>query len=287
MVALGNRVSEQLARLGIPAEQVGAQLGSLSTAKLAALSSNLQVALGVQALSTNKFAGDVQDSRWNIAPALYNPTPQESMRDRGVYARRTYFREQVAKHASAQDPFRGLLNKYTKTGAIMARKLETDAATRQSFERQTALTVVPDGRSDGAVSVSAMTSSGSSSGSSGVPQTFWDMFNAMDQAVLQEAGRLGSAASAGAELYGSSSGYGSSPSGYVGGISSGAEGYFGSSSTYLSGTSSDDSSQGSTDEQVLVVKRMMDKRNQMYDLFKSVLDKHNESAKTAIGNMRA
>ena len=287
MVALGNRVSEQLARLGIPAEQVGAQLGSLSPAKLAALSSDLNVAFGAQALATNKFAGDVQDSRWNIASALSNPTPRESLRDRGVFARGTYYQARTPRHPSARSPFEGLLGKYTKTGTIMARKLHMDAAARQSFEKQSALTVVRDGRADGAVSVSAMTSSGPAS-SGGTPQSFWDMFNAMDQAVLAEAARLGSAASAGAELYGSTGGVGSSgaPSGYLGGLSSGQDAYFGSSSTYLNGTSDSDS-QGSTDEQVLVVKRMMDKRNQMYDLFKSVLDKHNESAKTAIGNMRA
>jgi len=47
------------------------------------------------------------------------------------------------------------------------------------------------------------------------------------------------------------------------------------------------STSGSTDEQTLVIKRMMDKRHQMYDLFKNVLDKHNESARTAINIMRA
>jgi hypothetical protein len=289
MVALGNRVSEQLARLGIPAELVGAQLGNLSPAKLAALSSNLNVAFGAQALSTNKFAGDVQDSRWNIAGALSNPTPRESLKDRGVYARRSYFQNRTPRHESAREPFSGLLNKYTKTGALMARKLQADEAARQTFERRTALTVVQDGRADGAVSVSAMTSNGSSSSpSGGVPQTFWDMFMAMDQAVMNEAARLGSQGAASSELYGasgSSGGYNNSPSGYLGGLSADGDAYFGSSATYLNGTDAD--SEGSTDEQVLVVKRMMDKRNQMYDLFKSVLEKHNESAKTAIGNMRA
>ena len=69
-------------------------------------------------------------------------------------------------------------------------------------------------------------------------------------------------------------------------MGTGGEGYFSGGS--FAGTGETESgSPGSTDQQVLNIKRMMDKRNQMYDLIKSVFDKHNESAKTAIGNMRA
>ena len=288
MVALGNRVSEQLSRLGIPAEMMGAQLGNLSAAKLAALSSDLQVSFGQASLSTNKFMGGIQDARWNIAPPLHNPTPRESAKERGGYVRGSYFKARAQRHGSSRDPFPGLLNKFTKTGVIMSRKLTRDRVARQAFEKQAALTIVPDGRTDGAVSVSthAMTS-GSAPSSGGVPQNAWDLFAAMDEAVMAEAAKLGSIAVAGADIYGSSAYLdqtsGRSPAGYMGGM---GDNTF-SGSSFVTDDSQNASTTGSTDEQVLVIKRMMDKRNQMYDLFKNVLDKHNESAKTAINNMRA
>lgn len=291
MVALGNRVSEQLSRLGVPAELVGAQLGNLSPAKLAALGNDLQVAFGQAALVGNKFLGDTQDARWNIPQAFVNPTPRESARDRGVYVRRAYFRQRVARHPSARDPFPALLDKYSKQGVVMSRFLSRDPVARKRFEKQAALTVVPDGRADGAVSVHAMTSGGdrAAASSGGVPQSFWDMFMQMDQAVMAEATRIGNTATAGADIYGSSGSAAATaaagPAGYFGGMGGIGEGYFSSGSTSLTARG-EDGSPGSTDEQVLVLKRMMDKRNQMYDLFKSVLDKHNESAKTAINNMR-
>lgn len=290
MVALGNRVSEQLSRLGIPAEMVGAQLGNLSTAKLNALSNDLQLSIGSTSTVGNKFLGETQDARWNIAPALSNPTPSESAKDRGAYVRRSYFRNQLARHASAQDPFAGLLDKYAKKGVIASRMLSRDAAARARFEKQAALTVVPDHRADGAVSVHAMGAGSSQpSGGSGVPANAWDLFAAMDAAVLEEAAKLGNIAAASSDIYGTAAGSAgqASPSGYAGGMGEGGEGYF-TGTTQFGGTASATSStSGSTDEQTLVIKRMMDKRNQMYDLFKSVLDKHNESAKTAINNMRS
>lgn len=292
MVALGNRVSEQLSRLGIPAEMMGAQLGNLSPAKLAALSNDLRVSFGAAALAGNKFMGETQDARWNIAPALYNPTPKESARDRGAYIRPSYYRARAPRHETARDPFPGLLNKYTKRGVIMSRMLHRDPVAKKAFERQAGLQIIPDGRTDGAVSVavSAMNAGGSSGVPSGggVPASFWDLFMQMDQSVMAEAARLGNIATAGADIYGTTAyATGGNPGGYYGGMggsgAGGTDGYFASGGFSPTG----ENSVGSTDEQVLVIKRMMDKRNQMYDLFKNVLDKHNESAKTAIGNMRA
>lgn len=291
MVALGNRVSEQLSRLGVPAEQLGAQLGNLSAAKLAKLSGNLQVAFGQAALVGNKFLGDTQDARWNIPQAFTNPTPRESAKDRGVYVRGTYFRPRAQRHESARDPFPGLLDKYSKQGVIMSKFLSRDAVARKRFEKQAALTVVPDQRADGAVSVHAMTQGSGGSSGGGIPANAWDLFMQMDQAVMAEAGKLGNIAMAGADIYGSTayavgeaSGQGV-PAGYFGGMGADGEGYFGGGSFAGTGDTGG-GAPGSTDEQVLVIKRMMDKRNQMYDLFKNVLDKHNESAKTAINNMR-
>lgn len=285
MVALGNRVSEQLSRLGIPAEAMGAQLQGLSTEKLSALSGGLQVALGTGEVQSNKFLGDIQDSRWNIAPALHNPTPKASLQDRASYIRGSYFRPRVRRHASAQNPFPGLLNRFTKDGVIVGRKLQRDRAARATFERNAQLRFVPDGRTDGAVSVHAMNGGGGGSPGAGM-SSFYDMFQAMDQAVMAEAARLGNVAMAGAEMYGDPA-YNAvpGPAGYFGGM--GGDGQFGSS-TFGGGYGESMGIDGeSTDELVFRIKRMMDKRNQLYDLFKNVLDKHNESAKTAIGNLRA
>lgn len=288
MVALGNRVSEQLSRLGIPAEMMGAQLGNLSTAKLNALSSDLQLSIGGASTAGNKFLGATQDSRWNIAPALSNPTPRESAKERGAYVRGTYHRNRMPRHASAKAPFEGLLNKYNKQGAIASRMLSRDPAARKRFEKQAALTVVPDGRADGAVSVHAMGAGGAPSGG-GVPANAWDLFAAMDAAIMEEAAKLGNIAAASSDIYGTAGGSAgqASPSGYFGGMGEGGEGYFTGTTSMGGNVDATSSTSGSTDEQTLVIKRMMDKRNQMYDLFKNVLDKHNESAKTAINNMRA
>ena len=292
MVQLGNAVNEQLRRLGIPAEALGAQLSHVSTGRLAALSERLDLGFGEIRVGDNKYFGEIQDGRWNIPQAMSNPDPRASQKLRGEYSSQLYYQSQASLHSSSDDPLAGLFNRHTRKGATMARGLNQDATLRQRFERLAALQVVPDQRSDGAVSVAAMTSPGSSSGSvpGAVPQTFWDLFMQMDQSVMQEATRIGNIMTAGADIYGWSPTESSSA---VSAFSTDGTFYGGGDSFFSNGTNQSDqvgetgSDLGGNDELTLVIKRMMDKRNQMYDVFKNVLDKHNESARTAIGNLKS
>ncbi len=295
MVALNSNVSEQLSRLGLPAEQVGAQLGQMSTKRLARLSKGLQVTSGQ--LTTidqvaNKYGAKLDDGRWNIPPALHNPSPKASRRARGRYAAPSYYRARPQRHSSSRNPFPGLLNKFTSRGVISARAIHKNADLRRSAEKQAGFQVILDGRTDGAVSVGAMTATGSSGGST--PQSFWDILMAMDQAVMEEATALGQRQMAGSDMWGSAA-YGTTTghtstggaAGYRGGMGGGGgvgeAGYFAGAAAGAGTSESSDP----TDILTLNIKRMMDKRSQMYDLFNQVFNKHNESAKTAIGNMRA
>ncbi len=99
---------------------------------------------------------------------------------------------------------------------------------------------------------------------------------------------LGNRGGARSDIYGTAGGSAgqASPSGYFDGMGEGGEGYFTGTTSMGGNVDATSSTSGSTDEQTIVIKRMMDKRNQMYDLLKNVLDKHSESANTAIDSMR-
>ncbi|MEM7675278.1 MAG: hypothetical protein AAF449_04650 [Myxococcota bacterium] len=291
MVPLGNQVTEQLNKLGIAPELLQSRLSGLQKAPVDALS-HLSAAYAQTALASGvgKFGPEVSDSRVGMSPAWSNPPPMEAMRERARYVYRTYHRDQVPLHASARD-MGGLVGRQRR-GTMMVRKLHRDPVTRQSFERSTSLQVVRDGRMDGRVSVSPMTSNTKSAPSSPIPNNLFGFLSAMDTAIIEYAKELGVYSSSTPEAFlgegrdldmlsgGKGSQYGvPSPS---------TTGVFGMSGSGQPNPApvNGDQSQG-LDTRILQLKRMMDKRSQMIDIVRVTFDKYNESAKTAIGNMRA
>lgn len=290
MMQLGDAVQARLNQLGISPEAL-AQLGGVSEQRLAALSERIDINFETaDPLSGNKYSGTVQDGRWNIGKPMGVLDPQASKQERGAYASGTYYEARPSGHPSAEDLFSALLDPETQAGAMFARGLQTNDQLRQRFEHQAALHVVPDGRADGMVSVSALTAPSGSGGltGGGSSQTFFDLLNQMDQAIMEEASRLGGMMTAGSDMYGWTRA--SQPSQGVSGFSadgpfSGGDSYFGGGTPPV-GSEATDSAQG-VDEMTLEIKRLMDKRNQMYDITKSVFDKYNDAAKVAIQNMKA
>lgn len=288
MVPLGSQVTEQLNRLGIAPEVLQGRLGQLQRAPVHALS-NLSAAYA-QASSVpgaGKFGLDVSDERVGIAPAWSNPAPSEALRTRARFIHRTYHRERVPAHPSARAL--SALTGRRRRGALMVRRLHRDPVVRQAFEKSTALQVVRDGRMDGTVSVAAM-----SAGRSATPlvpgggsNNLYSFLGAMDAAIIEQSKKLGVYASSDPDvffgdgrdldLYGKGTQYGvPSPS---------TTGVFGMSDRNPAPATGDQSM--GMDTRVMQLKRMMDKRNQMYDIVRTVFDKYNEAARTSIGNMKA
>ncbi len=288
MVPLGSQVTEQLNKLGIAPELLQARLDRLAQAPLQALT-NLSDAYAQASLATgvDKFGPDVTDARVGLAPAWHNPPPTEMMRARARFVHRTYHRDLAPRHASAGQ-LNALMGRQGR-GAMMVRRLHRDPVMRQSFERATALQVVRDGRMDGAVTVSGMASGRSSNTPAALPgNNLYSLLGAMDTAIVEQAQKLGVYASSDPEvffgegrdldLFGKGSQYGvPSPS---------TTGVFGFTASGQPAPATGDQSMG-IDTRVMQLKRMMDKRSQMYDLVRTIFDKYNESARTSIGNMKA
>ncbi len=288
---LGTNASEQLNKLGIPQEVVVGQMRSLDRSSLARLSRlgngfGRMSAGDVARVGVNKFSRQVKDARQDVPQPWSNLTPAQALEQRGAYIEGTYYQEAASEHASAGNPFPALFNRHRRRGAIMVQRMLTDPLILEAFERQTQLTVVNDGRQDGGVSVSAMSAgnaaaSGASGGGFGsVPGNMWDVLSRMDEAIMVEAAGIAGGVSSGVNfLFGLGEGVGSSngSSGY-GGFGMGGTG------TVENG---DGSSSSSIDLMTFQLKRLMDKKTQAYDLVRSVFDKHNEGAKTAINNMKA
>ncbi len=280
---LGTNASEQLNKLGIPQEVVVGQMQKLDRSSLARLSRlgngfGRMSAGDVSAVGVNKFSRQVKDARQDVPPAWSNLTPAQALEERGQFLAQTYYLEQAAEHASAGNPFPALFNRHRRRGAVMAQRLLEDPVTLKAFEKQTQLTVVNDGRQDGAVSVSAMTGGGSTSSTGGFgapPTNMFDVLMAMDEAIMAEAASISTSTTSVGLLFGIGEGVGSSNS-------SSGYGGFG-----MTGSAENGQSQESVDLMTLRLKRLMDKKTQAYDLVRSLFDKHNEGAKTAINNMKA
>lgn len=279
---LGTNASEQLNKLGIPQEVVVGQMASLdrsSLARLARLGNGFgRMSMGdVSAVGVNKFSRQVRDARQDVPPAWSNPTPSQALEERGEFLAKTYFLQGTTDHPSAGNPFPALFNRHRRRGAVMVQRLLNDPLSLSAFEKQTQLTVVNDRRQDGAVSVSAMSGGSSSSNAYAPPpgNTMWDVLNQMDEAILAEAARISGNVTGIDALFGSGEGVGTSnqSSGYGG---------FG-----FTGTPESQQANGSVEIMVLAIKRLMDKKTQAYDLVRSLFDKHNEAAKTAINNAKA
>ena len=308
MVPLGSQVTEQLNQLGISPELLQSKLDQLQRTPLQALT-NLSAAYAQAAwapgagTAATKFGPEINDARVGLAPPWSNLDPMDALGTRARFIFKTYHRNRVPAHASAGG-LEGLMGR-TRNGAMMVRRLHRDPVLRQAFERSTALDVVRDGRTDGTVSVAAMSASARTGTTGPVPATLNDFLASMDTAILDYAKTLGVYSSTQPEVFfgegrdlemipglneGKGGQFGESPStsgvfGYgSGGAVTGSGGPFGAGGAPA--PENGDQADG-IDTRILQLKRMMDKRSQMYDLVRSVFDKYDESARTAISNMRA
>jgi hypothetical protein len=306
MVEISTRTGDLLGKLGVNTEALAKRLGELSDSSLSALR-GLRLAYGNEALEANKFGKSIADGRINLPPFGYVQPPQAALPQLKRYVERSYFQKRELKHPSAQDPFRALFNPRSMRAAKLARLVQTNEAVRRAFERVAGGTVVRDGRTDATLSLLPNTGSAKSavaSTSSAMtgslpqpppPQKIYDLLMAMDSAVMKQAASI----RPGNKSYVAEFGKG---------------GLLGSDSEYQNKSWSEeeeedeeegsgrvfrafsagatpmqtifDAPQDSVDAQTLRLKRLMDRRDQMYDIINKTFDKFNQSAKVAIDNSR-
>ncbi|MCB9653895.1 MAG: hypothetical protein H6729_07190 [Deltaproteobacteria bacterium] len=319
MVALRNEQLGDLAtRLGLSAETIQSQVGRLEGVSLGTLK-QLGEAYGAEALEENKYARHVLDSRVELPPFGYNPRPSEKCASLTPFVAGTYHRSAPGQHPSAREPLTGLLSRRRSEGAKAALLVQRNAAVRSAVSRMVGGEVVPDGRTDGVLSVTtasrtpggaaamATTAAGAASvgvGSSvsaltSVPSmpsssTLYDLFYAMDYEILMQAAMIGQQQTSGGTTAQNSSdqtqaqvmnvllGGKGSLQGMLGSTQS-VSGFTGDSPEAASAADGVES----VDLGVLRLKRMIDKRDQMVNAVKNVLDKWNQAAKGAIDNVKA
>lgn len=332
MVVLGTQIREQFGKLGVAPEALDAQLGQLSSeqlGKLGQLSKLGTAQVDVRsAQRTNRFSAELKDGRSSIAKPFANLTPTQALEERAAYLSGTYGTESSPKHASADSSLSNLLHprrsQATKTNIALEQRPEL----RERVGTAVGALIVDDGRTDGVISVqrntastsSAMTSSSSVSAPIAQPtqsygtDNMWSIMMAMDQAILNEAARLGLGQSAG--LVSSTGAAGSTTTDYLdamglwsltpdegdvtewmgfGQSSSTASTSSGMTSSALTSTSSTNTATGTTgteddagslDVQIMQLKRMIDKKTQMMELYSQSMSKYNQSANNIITNMK-
>lgn len=294
-----------LGRLGVSAEVVDRRL--LSRVPLRTLQ-NLGVAYGAALAEANKFSKDVSDGRIEIPPFGYNSPPRDALRQLRKTVGRTYWRAPgEPRHPTHGALMQGLMNPRTSRGVKLGRLLHGSEAVRRTFEKTAGAKVVLDGRNDGKVSLRVPQAGVTTSAMTGAPvgppsrERINELLAAMDAAVLEQAQKLRPGNSGGTftelgkgNLLGPSLTSSSEGEDEEGGTQSTASALDGLG--YTPGgvpigpgnpINQPDARIESVDVGTLHLKRLMDKRDQMYDLFRQVNDKHNQSANTAVNNLKA
>ncbi|MCK6548963.1 hypothetical protein L6R52_24170 [Myxococcota bacterium] len=312
-----------LGRLGGTGAVLDQQLAGLSKAPLAALK-QLKVAYGAALVEANKYAKTIADARTNLPPFGSNPTPKAARLALASTLGQTYFEAPKTEHPSASDPLRALLDPKRSKGAKLCRLLQTNASVRAKFEKIAGGVVALDGRGDGTVSMlpapkkgttavatSAMTASGGLPSAPSRDQVY-EYLSAMDAAVMKAAAEVQAAQAQQNGTYDTA----------TGSVDTGAFSSLGKGSLLgkpLDGSDEDESSEdednehsvkmqslaldastglgeklntvqmgnNSVDASTLQLKRLMDKRDQMYELYRQTVDKYGQSATKAIDAMRA
>lgn len=307
MITFGNKVTEQLTRLGVPIDQLGAQLSGLTDpAPLLALG-ELSVGYGQAALSQNRFSRELRDGRVDVQEAWANLPPSEAKAQRARFIAPAYAASAGAQAAIAGDTqaVRAALRPDRQAGLGAARALERDGVLRAAFEKKSALSVQLDGRGDGVISVAPARRRTTASAMSAGPDMsgIYAALARMDAAVSSQAAKIGHM-NAADQATGTTNGQGAKGAGSAKGktqASVWADTDVAGLPYYRAGGSEDlfrettstgrqQYSQGSgtsIDVQTMELKRMIDKRTQMYNLISQILSKYNQAAKNAVNNMKA
>lgn len=307
MVVLGKQVREQFGQLGVPPELLGRRLEQLPSQRLAQLAT-----LHAEAPAAQLFPRGA-DRASAMPKAFSNLAPSRAQAAYAPFVERTYGDGGPAAHASGKRPLRYLLHPKRSRAARMTMALARRDDLRDRVGRSVSAQIVGDGRTDGVITIArpsrAQGSSSAASSSSALPSpppaastgTIWDIMMAMDQAILQEAARLGLGQGSGT---GGTAGYleamglwslsstedddtdwlGASASPASASPTTGATAQ--GMSTSPTGTDGPESENSSLDVDVMRLKRMIDKKTQMMELYSQTLSKYNQSANTIIGNMK-
>lgn len=280
---------------------------------------------GAIGLRENRFAADLRDGRVHLPPAFSNPPPSAARQQVAPLVARTYATGQGPAHPTASDPLPHLLDARTRAAALKTIAVARRPELRERVGTAVGAFIADDGRTDGVLSIERRLPSGKSPmpapsrrGSSLPPPppgfgsgTIWEIMMAMDEAILMEAARLGLGQGSGV---GGTPGYleamglwsltpdEGDPSAWMGfGRSTQAfgsvrrsgiigvpepEGSRLGGSLGTVGTVGPESQNESIDVQIMRIKRMIDKKTQMMELYSQSLSKYNSSANNIIGNMK-
>lgn len=305
MVVLGTQVREQLGKLGLPPEALGAQLGGMSPKRLARLGAGL----AMPGLAGQPFGGARRAP--SIPKAFSNMPPKAALAQNAPFVSGTYASEAHAAHSTAERPLRYLLHPRRSRAARMTLGLVRRPELRERVGTAVGAQVAADGRTDGVVSIErrprgAARTGGTARGPSMPPPqrshgtgSIWEIMLAMDEAILNEAARLGLGQGSGTQgTPGFMEAMGlwsltpddDDPTAYA---SLGrAQGGSSSSSTNgvraagLTGTVGPENENSGLDVDIMRLKRQIDKKTQMMELYSQTLSKYNSSANSIIANMK-
>lgn len=318
MVKVDARLGELFGQLGISSQSISDHARRLSDQRLAKLEASY-----AQSIGAPKFL-EAANQPGGMALFGYMPPPDEvkarvAAMVGGLFGRGDIF----APHPSIENPLELAFSRRRRRALIMNRRVEQDASFRERLGPHVGGKVIAHGRHDGGLTVQRMRSHGASTGQAtpGAPYgnpyaagtNVYDLFMMLDAAVLGQAANMGSYESGVSwlNLHDDMPGWGSS--GYQG---AGYNQYGMSSrrpdplehggtlmdpdaalqnarrqpSTRLASpafSAQPENPDSTSDLATMRLQRLMTKRSQMYDLYKTIYEKYNQGAKTAIDNMRA
>ncbi|MFO0728203.1 MAG: hypothetical protein U1E65_30760 [Myxococcota bacterium] len=203
-------------------------------------------------LKGNALTGLTLDARPDLPPFLYNPKPKEMMARRKSRLAKTYAPPRELRHPTAGAELKRLMDPKTSAVAKLQRLVNTNPVVRAAFERKVVAKVVPDGRSDGTISVlpptggntavatGAMSMGGQTSGSSSSPsRDFYEMLAKLERDVMNQVQKTAATATSSTGAWSSASVGPSMP------IGSAMESSLSEAPTGISSDDSDDEDGGS------------------------------------------
>lgn len=303
MIESGRRVGDLLQKLGLPAEAMNARLGDVLR-KSGGSIERLRLGFG-RAAEPNKFTHGFVDARVEIPPAGYVPPPSTFRARKGAEFEKTYGSAPRSIAAKSSTSFLALLDPKRMQAAKLTRLVQINARVRETFEKVAGGQVLLDGRCDGKLSMVESGGTNVKTSAMSAPpgkETIYKLFMYLDAEVLKQAQAMRPGLGQSPDLdmgYGSAASAGSTSSRYrsddedeedaedrgqVLGLSS--RPLYPSVDT-LDLLHAKEANTTSVDEATLRLKRLSDKREHMYDVYRQAMDKYNQSARAAVDNLKA
>jgi hypothetical protein len=283
MVGVPLQTKDLVNSLGSSAEVISAQVGSLQDGSLEKLK-KLRSAYTVPTASLTKYQA-AADRASDMPPFGFNPSPGDALTNLAPAVGSTYYREEVAPHSTASDPFSALLDRHTKRAQLLAMAIQKRSDVRLGVERVAVGRVLPDGRNDGAITIETGRRAQNVSSSAMVADEIEQAARRLPPDVLKKF----------LEVYYSDANFGAfgvrtSGMGSFDDELGQADGFVlnqagGVATTYTSGTGLDTSS--GLDVDILKLKRAIDKKTHAMELYSQTLTAYNNIAKNIIDKARA